>query len=115
MIEGKLWGSTETVLETPFVSLHAATIEAGFRCSRHYHAHKWNGFLLVSGAIDIRVYPPGGPEEGDVTKLRPGQWTAVPPGLSHRFECRERCVLLELYWPEGLSEDIVRADVGGAL
>lgn len=112
-VEGKLWGATETLLALPFVSLHRASIQPGFRCSRHFHRYKWNGFLLIAGGLDIRVYQPSGVE--DVTALGPGDWTAVAPGVSHRFESREASLLLEVYWPEGLSEDIVRADVGGLL
>jgi hypothetical protein len=50
----------------------------------------------------------------DITVLRAGDFTTVRPGEFHKFVCVEDCVALELYYPEALSEDIVRKDHGGA-
>jgi len=49
----------------------------------------------------------------DVTTLRAGDFTTVRPGEFHWFNCVEDCSALELYYPEALSEDIVRRSVGG--
>jgi hypothetical protein len=49
----------------------------------------------------------------DVTTLRAGDFTTVRPGEFHWFNCVEDCVALEVYYPEALSEDIVRRSVGG--
>lgn len=110
---GKIWGLTEEIESNPFMSFHRAEVKTGFRCSRHKHEFKWNGFFLESGSMVIRVYQPSGTE--DVTELRAGDYTAVAPGVEHRFESLEDCVLFEIYWPAVLSEDIVRADEGGSL
>jgi len=110
---GKIWGTTEALEANPFVSFHRAEVNAGFRCSRHRHERKWNGFFVESGFLLIRVYQPSGIE--DVTELRAGDYTSVAPGVEHRFESVENSVLFELYWPDALSEDIVRADEGGPL
>lgn len=116
MIEGKLWGTTRTLQANAVFSLHAAEVKAGFRCSRHLHRHKHNGFLVVSGQLSVRVWPEGGPAGGDVTALGPGDWTDVPPGVWHRFECQADTLLIEAYWPAGVDgADIVRADIGGTL
>jgi hypothetical protein len=37
----------------------------------------------------------------------------VRPGEFHWFNCVENCSALEVYYPEMLSEDIVRRSVGG--
>jgi hypothetical protein len=50
----------------------------------------------------------------DITVLRAGDFTTVRPGEFHKFVCIQDCVALELYYPEALSEDIVRKDHGGA-
>jgi hypothetical protein len=49
----------------------------------------------------------------DVTVLRAGDFTTVRPGEYHWFSSITDCVALELYYPETLSEDIVRKSVGG--
>jgi mannose-6-phosphate isomerase-like protein (cupin superfamily) len=114
MIEGKIWGSTETIEANPFCSVHRARFEAGFCCSRHLHQNKVNAFLVISGRLVVRVYQPGGLE--DVTELGPGGFTKVEPNVPHRFEGIESGELIEIYWPEpvGLA-DIVRDDTGGRL
>lgn len=113
MIAGKIWGQTETLVSTPFVSVHRASAKAGFRCSKHLHRHKANWFYVESGELAIRVYQDSGLE--DVTVLGPGQSTTVPPGIKHRFECTKDATFLEVYWPQELSEDIERDDVGGQI
>lgn len=52
----------------------------------------------------------------DVTELGPGEFTTVRPGEFHRFITKgEPAQALEIYYPEELSEDIVRKDVGGVV
>ena len=55
MIYGKVWGSTEPLLVTPFIELHRITTLPGYKCSEHKHEHKWNGFYCISGLMDINV------------------------------------------------------------
>lgn len=112
-IHGKLWGTTQELVANPFVSFHRAEVRKGKRCSRHRHLRKWNGFFVEAGVMQIRVYQPNGIE--DVTVLGAGDFTAVGPGITHRFECIEDAVLFEIYWPAEIAEDIVRDDEGGDL
>lgn len=111
--QGKLWGSTIELEANPFMSFHRAEVRAGFRCSRHLHENKWNGFFVESGELRVRVYQPTGTE--DVTVLQAGTYMSVPPGVEHRFECDCDAVLFEIYWPATLGDDIVRRDEGGHL
>lgn len=111
VLAGKIWGSTQLIDEHAFGSFHRAEVKAGFCCSRHHHATKWNGFFVESGVLNIRLYQPNGIE--DVTQLLPGDYLKVAPGVVHRFECEEDCVLFETYWPSLSHDDIVRVDVGG--
>lgn len=110
---GKCWGSTLAVEQNGFTELHHASINKGKRCSKHIHRFKWNGFYVLSGELLIRVWQSSGLI--DETKLGPGQYTKVAPGIPHRFECLEDCELIELYWPEMHHNDIVREDMGGEL
>ena len=49
----------------------------------------------------------------DKTLLGPREWTTVKPGEYHSFQAKEDTMALELYYPEPLSDDIVRKTVGG--
>ena len=114
MKSGKIWGETSPLLQNPIVELHRISVKAGFQCSNHIHSHKWNGFYVVSGVLEIHVEK-NDYSLTDVTVLRAGEFTTVPPKESHYFRCVEDCVALEIYYPELLSEDIQRSDVGGAV
>lgn len=111
-ITGKVWGDTSVLIQTPLVELHKINIKAGYRCSEHKHEHKWNGFYVISGVLEIHVAK-NNYDLTDITTLRAGDFTTVRPGEFHWFNCVEDCVALELYYPEAISEDIVRRSVGG--
>ena len=111
-VVGKVWGDTSALIQNSFVELHKINAKAGFRCSEHKHAHKWNGFYVIRGVLEIHVRK-NDYALTDVTTLRAGDFTTVRPGEYHWFKCVEDCVALELYYPEMLSEDIQRRDHGG--
>jgi len=118
---GKIWGTTQAILQNPVVELHRIEIKPGYRCSIHKHAHKWNAFFIESGSLEIHIFGKEPPKfvnkdtPMDVTVLRVGESTQVPPGVYHCFVCREECIAFETYWPELLGEDIVRHDTGGSI
>ena len=111
-IPGKVWGDTSVIIQNALVELHKINIKAGYKCSEHKHEHKWNGFYVISGTLEIHVRK-NNYELTDVTVLRAGDFTTVRPGEYHWFSSITDCVALELYYPETLSEDIVRKSVGG--
>lgn len=113
LINGKVWGNTSALIQNSFVELHRINAKAGYRCSEHKHAHKWNAFYVISGELEIHVRK-NDYELTDVTVLRAGDFTTVSPGEYHWFSCTVDCAALELYYPEGISEDIQRKSVGGA-
>ena len=111
MKTGKVWGETVKILDTPVAELHRISVKAGYRCSQHKHAHKWNGFFVESGVLEIHVKK-SAYNLTDITVLRAGEFTSVTPGEEHFFLCKEDCVAFEIYYPSLLSEDIQRIDVG---
>jgi len=113
-VTGKVWGDTSVIIQNALVELHKINVKAGFRCSEHLHEHKWNGFYVESGVLEIHVRK-NNYELTDVTVLRAGDFTSVRPGEYHFFVCTEACSALELYWPELLSEDIKRKNTGGPM
>ncbi len=118
MITEKVWGTSELLLRSSFVEIHRLSILPHSFCSLHTHNYKWNGFLVVSGTLIIEEEFAESGAESEETKakiiLYPGAWKTVGPGIFHRFSTRELPTLaLEFYYPEPLSEDIYRRDLGG--
>lgn len=114
MIAGKVWGKTELVYNNPIVEFHRIEVNAGYECSTHKHEHKWNGFFVESGTLEIHTVK-NNYNLVDITTLHAGDFAVVKPGEFHKFVCREDCIAFELYWPELLSEDIVRQNTGGPI
>ncbi len=113
MLIGKRWGTTECLLDTPVLAIHRLHIKPGYKCSEHCHQQKWNGFWVRIGVLFIHVVK-NDYDLTDVTRLEPGEFTSVKPGEFHWFETGiDRVEAIELYYPEVLSEDIVRRSCGG--
>lgn len=92
--------------------MHRLTIKPNARCSLHKHEFKWNGFLVHAGRLSIEVHK-NDYDLIDVTELGPGEFMTVKPGEFHRFISGiEPVSAIEIYYPEELSEDIVRKDCG---
>lgn len=114
MIQGKIWGSTQLLLQTPLIEIHRLIIIPHSYCSQHLHQYKWNAFYVVSGQLEINVVK-NDYELTDITTLNPGDFTTVKPGELHWFSTLDQdCEVLEIYYPESLSSDIVRKTVGGS-
>lgn len=113
MKAGKIWGNTELVHANGVLEFHRIEYRAGYKCSEHYHKHKWNGFFVESGKMIVRVWQTAD-QEGlvDETVLSAGDFTQVKPGLVHQFEGVEDGVAFELYWAEFNHNDIERRTVG---
>lgn len=115
MIQGKVWGETETLLVTPMIEVHRIHINPGGYCSMHKHEFKWNMFYIIYGELDIHVRKNDYDLE-DVTNLTVGQFTSVAPNEYHMFKSREGpATALEIYYLESISKDIIRETVGGLI
>ena len=57
--------------------LHKINIKAGYKCSEHKHEHKWNGFYVISGVLEIHVAK-NNYDLTDVTTLRAGRRSVGP-------------------------------------
>ena len=112
-IEGKVWGETTPILQTPMIEIHKVFIHSGGQCSTHKHDHKWNGFLVVQGTVEIHVEK-NDYDLVDKTVLTDGEFTTVKPGEFHYFKANEDSVLYEIYYIDPIQEDIFRKNVGVA-
>jgi len=111
MKAGKVWGQTELIEANGVLEFHRIEMKTGGVCSKHKHKYKWNGFFCESGRLLIRVWK-NSYDLVDETILEAGQYTKVPPGEYHQFECLEEGVAYELYWAEFNHDDIERESVG---
>ena len=110
---GKIWGQTELILKTSMIEVHRIMVLPDMQCSTHMHEHKWNGFYCLEGNIDIIVQKKDY-DLTDITSLSHGVFTAVKPGEFHKFRTGDTYAsVLEIYWLEGISEDIIRQNCGG--
>lgn len=113
MKQGKVWGTTTQILVTPFCEVHHIDVVPYSHCSKHHHKHKYNLFYVIKGELIINTWKTN-PNEPDETLLQAGQWTVVKPGDIHQFIARDKgCEALEVYFPEGIGEDIIRETIGG--
>ncbi len=115
MKQGKVWGTTQEAMNNGRVSAHLLRVEAGGYCSEHRHAEKTNLFLVISGSLEILVWPAGADEgqKPDMTILGPGETTVIRPGDWHRFRALEDAVAIEIYEGNLAGEDITRRTPGG--
>lgn len=114
MKSGKVWGTTELLLKTPFIEIHRLAILPNMRCSLHKHEYKANAFYVQTGRLYIEVRK-NDYALTDTTELGPGELMVAKPNEFHRFVTKDEGMTgIEIYYPEPISEDIIRADVGGA-
>lgn len=107
--EEKVWGKARHIFSSPSCAVSVLEVNEGFRCSRHYHRHRVNRFVVQSGEINV-VTPYG------ANNLKPGEVFDVPAGMLHWFEVVKSGIVVEIYWaPPVELGDIVRSDLGGKL
>ena len=117
--ELKCWGAVQHVFDSPDVAVSVLKVNSGFRCSKHYHVHRINRFVVVSGRIIVYVWLP----EADLSKpamfghvLNPEESVSVRAKFPHMFLVEESGIVVEIYTPYGgpvRINDIVRFDEGG--
>lgn len=112
----KIWGKTRNLIDTPFYSKHELCITAGTYCSLHYHQHRANRFLVVSGNVEIiEMYGP----RTIKTMLGPDNMHDVPSLVPHMFVVYKSGAMIEEYYSDRggkvLHDDIVRIVEGGKM
>lgn len=117
--ERKCWGWVKHVFHSHSAAISVLDVEAGTRCSRHYHRQRVNQFTVISGQIVVQEFNFDDPDNlVKETMVGSGQSYAVPVKVVHRFVVRERGQVIEVYWPDDSRDsvtldDIVRIDEGG--
>ena len=110
MKQGKRWGTTELIFSGPNIEFHKIDFNKGGKCSVHVHEHKYNGFYVSHGILDVRVW-----ELDDSTftqtRLRAGDFMVVKPLLMHQFRGATQGCGFELYWTGWEGEDVLRKTI----
>jgi mannose-6-phosphate isomerase-like protein (cupin superfamily) len=114
-LERKVWGAVRHAFVSDACAVSILEVTQGFRCSRHYHRHRINRFIVQSGAIQV-VTSIRGTGTRECTILQAGDMLDVQPGVEHWFEVVESGIVVEVYFAPALRlDDIVRLDVGEAI
>lgn len=104
-LEGKTWGKTKCILMNPFCEAHHVNALRGGVCSKHSHLFKTNLFFVIRGKLLIRTWKNN---LVDDIILTDGEYTSVKPNQLHLFEALEDTEFMEIYYPEGIKDDIKR-------
>lgn len=115
MTTQKPWGTSTRELQTDTLIVERIEVKPGGLCSRHYHANKFNQFIVLSGVLELQRFSEsdGDLRESMATALGAGMLPVTfTPGQWHRFRAITPVVALEIYWPTSGQlvdpEDIVR-------
>jgi mannose-6-phosphate isomerase-like protein (cupin superfamily) len=115
MKQGKVWGSTELLLNNGLIEIHRIQINPNSFCSLHRHNFKNNAFYVISGTLYLEVHKKDY-NLTDITTLKQGQISNIEPGEYHKFFTKEEPVeCLEVYFLNPIKTDIERLDVGGKI
>jgi mannose-6-phosphate isomerase-like protein (cupin superfamily) len=112
--EPKVWGSVSHLFTADHVAVSHLRVNAGYRCSQHYHAKRVNMFVVVSGKVLIEVTNDSVQCQHTLTA---GETLVVNPMRLHCFHVLESGSMVEVYWTNDGSpvrlDDIHRLDEGG--
>ena len=112
MKQGKVWGNTQLIFKNNNFEIHRIEIKNNSFCSKHKHDFKYNMFFVESGILKIKVWK-NDYNLCDETIINKGENTTVKPREFHLFESLSDVIAYEIYYTEGISEDIIRENVGG--
>lgn len=111
--QGKIWGNTKCLVESPFYSRHELELEVGGVCSFHFHNNRANLFKIESGIVRI-VWVYAWRIESVI--LTSGNHYDIPSLVPHQFQIFESGKMFEVYYSDRGGEvengDIVRLTHG---
>ena len=115
MKSGKIWGTTELILNNSFIEMHRIYIKPHSFCSLHKHEFKFNYFYVLKGKLFIETHK-NDYDLIDVTELNEGDYCTILPNEYHKFFTKNEAVeAFEVYYLNPINtSDIVRKDVGGS-
>ncbi len=112
MKKGKIWGTTTCIHVGHMSETHYIEFKKGGFSSEHLHERKMNSFHVISGKLQISVWPDGDDLE-DKTILEAGQSTTIPVEVKHQFKGLTDGTAIEVYEFRHPGDDIKRFTQGG--
>jgi mannose-6-phosphate isomerase-like protein (cupin superfamily) len=113
--QGKVWGITSQIFQKNNVEIQKLKINKNSKSSLHMHKHRYNMFYVLDGIIKINIHK-NNYNLIDSVILKRDEYTIVQPEEYHEFvSLCDDCELLEIYWTDYSSEDIVRKNCGSKL
>lgn len=113
--QDKPWGKATTVLLDDRIQVDRLSIRKGGYSSNHLHKAKHNTFVVLSGVLEVVLYPDTDTESRVV--LSASESMTVRRGILHKFEAKTDCEVVEYYLPANGSApdpaDIVRHSESG--
>lgn len=109
MIQEKSWGTAQTLYVDDCLQIDRIHAKAGRMCSRHFHRHKTNCFVVLSGVLEVTEYEPGSGSRITVTLNEHSPVYAVRENHEHRFVAVTDVVAIEVY--VAISGEVSRDDI----
>ncbi len=102
--EDKVWGRVAHLFYSDHGGLSVLYVNAGYRCSIHYHDDRFNSFFVASGSLLIENFGNNvdrlslGVQNPIRHLLFEGEYLVIPPGDVHQFRTPEKATIVEYYW-----------------
>ena len=110
----KGWGYEKWIVNTDLYCGKLLFIEAGKRCSWHYHKLKDETFYIQSGELLLIYGDDDNINRAKMTVLRPGDKFYIYPGLRPQMQARSDTELFE-FSTQHFDEDSYRIENGDVL
>ena len=106
----KGWGFEDWIVNSDLYCGKILFVNAGKRCSLHYHKQKTETMLVVEGSV---LFEFGSTAEKELQSLvlGPGDVFHIEPGLLHRFKGLTRSVIHE-FSTQHFEDDSYRVEHG---
>jgi len=108
----KGWGGELWIHNDELYCGKLLTLNAGKRCSLHYHKKKTETFYVQSGRVQMELKYPDGLEETLI--MQPGDSVHLPAGTIHRYTGIEDSEIFE-FSTQHFDEDTYRIERGDTL
>ena len=97
----KVWGREEWLVNSSKYCAKYLWLKLGYACSLHWHPIKEETFIVISGAVQLEIYPAAKVACGVdklqrvMVELLVGDTYTITPKTPHRFRaiCGDTCVL----------------------
>ena len=95
-VHEKGWGRELWIVNSELYCSKIMELTKDKKCSIHYHKIKDETFYILSGKVQMNLYPTGYPGEAKIEMMKPGDTLHIPRELIHQFIGIEDSQILEV-------------------